>query len=272
MTLTQDIITLSPIFPYHYPVMKEEISHQLAAIEQTHDVRVLYACESGSRAWGFASPDSDFDVRFIYLQPRDNYLSIHERRDVIELPVNEVLDVNGWDIRKALQLFLKSNAPLYEWLQSPIVYKEHSGFAAELRELMPKYFSRRAGCHHYLSMARNTFENDLQAPQVKLKKYFYALRPALACRWILKNQTVPPMEFGQLRTLVTDAGWQQAVDDLLNRKKKAGEKEFIDPIPKFQEWIAATIAECKEEADALTAVTRDTDQLDQIFRKYVEVI
>lgn len=252
--------------------MKQEICHQIAAIEQTHGIRVLYACESGSRAWGFASPDSDFDVRFIYLQPRENYLSIREKRDVIELPVNEVLDVNGWDIRKALQLFLKSNAPLYEWLQSPIVYKEHSDFAAELRGLMSKYFSHRAGCHHYLSMARNTFENDLQGEQVKLKKYFYALRPALACRWILKNQTVPPMEFGHLRTLITDISWQQAVDDLLNRKKAAGEKELIEPIPELQEWIATTIAECKEEADALTAITRDTEQLDQIFRSSIEGI
>ena len=252
--------------------MNEEITHQIATIEQTHGVRVLYACESGSRAWGFASPDSDFDVRFIYLQPRENYLSIREKRDVIELPAGEELDVNGWDIRKALQLFLKANAPLYEWLQSPIVYKEQSGFAAELRELMSKYFSHRAGCHHYLSMARNTFENDLQAPQVKLKKYFYALRPILACRWILEKQEVPPMEFGRLRTLITDTSWQQSVDELLNRKTAAGEKELIHPIPSLQAWIAATMADCKEQADALTTVTRDTEQLDEVFRKYIEAV
>lgn len=251
--------------------MKQDIELQIATIEQTHGVRVLYACESGSRAWGFASPDSDYDVRFLYIRPWDNYLSIHERRDVIELPVNEVLDINGWDIRKALQLFFKSNAPLFEWLQSPIVYKELTGFAAELRELMQVYFSHRAGCHHYLSMTRNTFENDLQGTEVKLKKYFYALRPTLACRWILEKRTVPPMEFNKLRTLVTDAGWQHTVDELLERKKKAGEKELIEPIPELQEWIAATMAECKEQADALTAFTQGTNQLDRIFRKYIEV-
>lgn len=252
--------------------MKEQIIHQLTSLEHTHGVHILYACESGSRAWGFASPDSDYDVRFIYLQPRNNYLSIHERRDVIELPVNEVLDVNGWDLRKALRLLLKSNAPLYEWLQSPIVYKEQSSFAEEMRALMPTYFSHRAGCHHYLSMARNTFENDLQEPKVKLKKYFYALRPALACRWILEKRAVPPMEFGQLRTLITDSRWQQTVDGLLERKKKAAEKELIEPISALQEWIAATLAECKEQADPLTAITRDTEQLDQLFRKYIEVV
>jgi predicted nucleotidyltransferase len=252
--------------------MNQVIDPQIAAIEQAYDVRVLYACESGSRAWGFASPDSDYDVRFIYLQPRDNYLSIHERRDVIELPVNEVLDVNGWDIRKALQLFLKSNAPLYEWLQSPIVYKEQGGFAAELRGLMSVYFSHRSGCHHYLSMTRNTFENDLQGPEVKLKKYFYALRPALACRWILEKQEVPPMEFHRLRTLEGDKGWQHAVDELLERKAKAGEKEMIAPIALFQEWIEATLGACKAKADAITAMTPGAGPLDQLFRKYIDIV
>ena len=256
---------------YHYRKMKQEIDQQIAVIEQTYGVQVLYACESGSRAWGFASPDSDFDVRFIYLQPRDNYLSIHDRRDVIELPVNEILDVNGWDIRKTLQLFLKSNGPLYEWLQSPIVYQVNSAFAAELRGLMSAYFSHRAGCHHYLSMTRNTFENDLQGAEVRLKRYFYALRPALACRWILEKQEVPPMEFHRLRTLERDSAWQQAVNDLLEQKAKSGEKQMIAPIALFQQWIEATIATCKVKADGLSAITHGTEQLDQLFRKYIVV-
>jgi hypothetical protein len=181
--------------------MTDLIQQKINNIEHNNQVRVLFACESGSRAWGFASPDSDYDVRFIYMQPRDNYLSIREQKDVIELPVTQELDVNGWDIRKALQLFLKSNGPLYEWLQSPIIYKEETGFANELRGLMHNYFSLRAGCHHYFSMARNTFESDLQGELVKLKKYFYALRPALACTWIIDRSSVPPMEFRVLRTI-----------------------------------------------------------------------
>ncbi len=249
--------------------MKQDIETELKAIEIKHSVRVLFACESGSRAWGFASPDSDYDVRFIYTQPKEHYLSIRERRDVIELPVNEILDVTGWDIRKALQLFLKSNGPLYEWLQSPIIYKEATDFAGELRRLMPAYFSLRAGCHHYLSMTRNTFEYDLQGEQVKLKKYFYALRPALACRWILQKKTVPPMEFQKLRKLEGDADWQAAVDGLLEQKKKAPEKATIASIPILQQWIALTLAECKTQADALPALTKDTDQLDELFRKYI---
>lgn len=249
--------------------MKELIDQEIGAIERDNRVRVLFACESGSRAWGFASPDSDYDVRFIYAQPKDNYLSIRERKDTIELPVNQDLDINGWDIRKALQLFLKSNAPLYEWLQSPIIYKETSEFSRELRGLMPAFFSNRAGCHHYLSMTRNTFENDLQGEQVKLKRYFYALRSLLAGLWIVEKKSVPPMEFAQLRTLNTDHDWNESVNALLMEKKVANEKTLISPVALLQEWIEKTLVDCKEKADTLEPVKHDTFLLDGLFRRYI---
>ncbi len=179
--------------------MKEIILQKLAELEKTENIKILYACESGSRAWGFASHDSDFDVRFIYARNVNHYLSIAEMSDVVGIPVDEVLDIGGWDLKKALKLFLKSNGPLYEWLQSPIVYRQDNAFAEEMRSLMPTYFSLRSGGNHYLSMANNTLRDDLQGEQVKLKRYFYALRPALACQWIVERQTVPPMEFDQLR-------------------------------------------------------------------------
>jgi predicted nucleotidyltransferase len=249
--------------------MKATILEQLVSIEQM-PVRILYACESGSRAWGFPSPDSDFDVRFIYAQPRDHYLSIRDRKDTVELPVNPILDVNGWDIRKALQLFLKSNSPLYEWLQSPIVYREGPGLAAELRRLMPDYYSQRAGCHHYLAMAYNALTNDLRADHVPLKKYFYALRPTLACGWILEKRTVPPMEFPVLRTLVPDRRWNETVDNLLEQKAKADEKALIPLVPVLQDWLVATLTEYKRRAEALAPVKHDSEQLDALFRKYVD--
>src|SRR5688572_12611281 len=164
--------------------MKEIIFEKLKSIEHQFDVKILYACESGSRAWGFASPDSDYDVRFIYVHKMDYYLSIDEQRDVIELPINDVLDINGWELRKALRLFRKSNAPLYEWLQSPIVYAADPGFVDGLKSLMSGIFSARAGMHHYLSMAKSVFDSELSGEMVKLKKYFYALRPILAAMWI----------------------------------------------------------------------------------------
>src|ERR1041385_3130769 len=122
--------------------MDNIIKQRLSSIELNSNVQVLFAAESGSRAWGFPSPDSDYDARFIYVHPKDYYLSIDDQRDVLEMPVDGVLDINGWDIRKALKLFAKSNAPLFEWLQSPIVYKSDDGFHKALVELMPLYFNR----------------------------------------------------------------------------------------------------------------------------------
>lgn len=195
--------------------MLSEIQAKLRELENQHSVRILFACESGSRAWGFPSADSDYDVRFIYAHAADWYLTIDDHKDFIEIPVNEVLDINGWDIRKALRLFRNSNAPLYEWLQSPIVYRQNDAFTENIKELMHTYFSLRAGMHHYLSMARNAFA-DLQADEVRIKKYFYCLRPLLAATWIADKQQLPPMEFPVLRSLITDDKLQMEIDNLLH--------------------------------------------------------
>ena len=161
--------------------MRETIIAKLEEIEKTKDVRILFAAESGSRAWGFASPDSDYDVRFIYMHPRDYYLKLEKIRDVIELPINELLDINGWDLNKTLRLLHSSNPTIFEWLTSPIVYKE-TPFAGEFRPVLKRYFSPKKGLNHYLSMAVGTYRGHLQGDTVKAKKYFYALRPILACR------------------------------------------------------------------------------------------
>lgn len=250
--------------------MKETILQKLSELEQQENIKILYACESGSRAWGFASPDSDFDVRFIYTRHIGDYLSIAEMPDVLGLPVNEVLDIGGWDLKKSLKLFLKSNAPLYEWLQSPIIYREDNGFASEMRGLMPSYFSMRSSGNHYLSMAFNTLRDDLQGEIVKLKRYFYALRPALACQWIVEKQTVPPMEFEALRVLISDTKVQNGIDALLEQKKLSGEKVVIAPVALLNEWLGDTLATCRERMPLMPSVKKDTDELNGLFRKYVQ--
>jgi len=250
--------------------MRTTILAKLRELEAQQHIKILYACESGSRAWGFASPDSDFDVRFIYARRADDYLSIAEVRDVIELPINEILDIGGWDIKKALKLFLKSNAPLYEWLQSPIIYFKDDDFVSELHSLMPKYFSPRAGANHYLSMAINTVENDLQKNEVKLKKYFYALRPILACKWIIDKQECPPMEFGILRTLITEIELQTSIDDLLESKSKSDEKALISKIPMMDAWLVRTIEECKIGVLAFEPEKHTVEELNTVFRKYIQ--
>ena len=249
--------------------MKEIILQKLFEFEQSENIKILFACESGSRAWGFASPDSDFDVRFIYARPVNDYLSIADGSDTVGLPVDEVLDISGWDIKKTLKLFLKSNGPLYEWLQSPIIYHQHPGFSDELHGLMPNYFSLRSGANHYLSMAYNTLRDDLQGEMVKMKRYFYALRPALACLWIIEKRSVPPMEFEPLRTLITDPAVQHSIDELMKQKLVADEKALIVPIPLLNEWLTTTLLLCKEQVPLLPATNQNTDELNGFLRKYI---
>ena len=144
--------------------MKHHITEQLSIIEDQYQVKILYACESGSRAWGFASTDSDWDIRFLYIHPLQWYLSVdlETKNDVIELPIKDDLDFSGWDLRKGLKLFYKSNPPLIEWLHSPIVYRDEAGLANRLRMMLGQFYSPRSCFHHYLHMAKGNYREYLK--------------------------------------------------------------------------------------------------------------
>jgi predicted nucleotidyltransferase len=222
------------------PEIRADILHRLAATEREHGVRIVLAIESGSRAWGFASPNSDYDVRFIYARPGDWYLAVdlEERRDVIEYPILDDIDLNGWDVRKALRLFWKSNPALVEWIQSPIIYIENGCFAERARALLPQVYARESGMYHYRSMAKTNYREHLRGPQVKLKKYFYVLRPLLAVRWIERYQSAPPIEFGKLLHLIEDqAELCGAIDALLAQKRLTPETGLADPVPLINQFI-----------------------------------
>ena len=166
-------------------------------IEHKEHVKILHCVESGSRAWGFASPDSDYDVRFIYIREPGFYLKLEKTRDVIEWQLDDVYDINGWDIKKALQLLHSSNPTLFEWNNSPIVYKTTPEWNS-LNCLVSEYFCSKSGLHHYLSTAKSNYREYLRTDMVRLKKYFYVVRPLLACRWILDKKCAPPMLFSEL--------------------------------------------------------------------------
>ena len=184
--------------------MKEKILQSLRKIEQDNNIKVLFACETGSRAWGFASPDSDYDVRFIYMHNKDWYLSLNEQKDSIELMLdNGELDITGWDLRKSLRLLKKSNISLFERFKSPEIYLNNNLFISELNDISDNYFSSISGMHHYLNMAKGFYEKCMENNTVKLKSYFYALRSALSCIWIMKNKSMPPIEFSKLIYLFT---------------------------------------------------------------------
>lgn len=220
--------------------VQQEVRDRLRRAESEHDVKVLLAIESGSRAWGFASPNSDYDARFIYVNRPEWYLSVglEEQRDVIEYPIIDDMDINGWDLRKALRLFWKSNPGFVEWIQSNIIY-EHAGFFHErVKELLPQVYSVETGIYHYRSMAKTNYRGYLQAPEVPLKKYFYVLRPLLSVRWLEQVGTPAPIEFDKLRRVIErEPGLKQAIDDLLAIKRASPEMGLSPQIIPIQQFI-----------------------------------
>lgn len=231
------------------PTIRAEILDKLKAVEVDHGVRVLYACESGSRGWGFASPDSDYDVRFIYVRPVRDYLRVEPMRDVIEEVPGPVFDVNGWELRKALQLLAKGNATLVEWLSSPVVYREDEAFVGRLREVAAAVYQPIRSFHHYAAMGRGNFREYLKGEQVRAKKYLYVLRPLLAAKWVLERPDAPPMAFETLvRALVHDPAVLSDIEALLALKRHSGEQEWLPARPVLNEFLGRLMKELEAEA------------------------
>ncbi len=227
------------------PDIHADIMARLARTERTEGVRILLAVESGSRAWGFHSPNSDYDVRFIYTRAPDWYLAVdmEERRDVIEYPIVDDIDLNGWDVRKALRLFWKSNPALIEWIQSPIIYMEQGAFAPGARALMDQVYSVERGMYHYRSMAKTNYLTHLRADMVPMKKYFYVLRPLLAVRWLERYGRAAPIEFGKLLHLIDDQPQlTEAIDELLRKKRNAPEMGLSAPVALLHSFIEQELA------------------------------
>jgi predicted nucleotidyltransferase len=200
---------------------REIIESKLSDIEGAENVRILLAVESGSRAWGFPSPDSDYDVRFVYVRTMDWYLSIDPRRDVIELPMDGDFDVNGWDLRKALQLLIKSNPVLLEWLRSPILYRGDRAVMQRLAELGNRTAYFKPSIFHYLHLCQSQYARFIEEKEtVQLKKYFYCLRPALALMWLRTNRDrAVPMSLTELREgLNLSSELSRFFDQLIVRK------------------------------------------------------
>ena len=248
----------------------DEIRQRLAAIEQEESVSIFYACESGSRAWGFPSANSDYDVRFLYVRKPDWYLSIdvEDQRDVIERPILDEYDVNGWDLRKALKLLRKSNPPLLEWLNSPIIYSEDSSISARFKALVPHCYSPIACTYHYLQMAKGNFREYLKGDTVSVKKYFYVLRPLLAIQWIEQSNEVVPTEFGVLvNNLIPVGNLRDEIESLIERKKLGDELKREPRIETISHFIESEMTRLsdkiidkrddKPSMDVLNAVFRD---------------
>lgn len=233
------------------------IRSKLDEIAREEDVTILLAIESGSRAWGFHSTDSDYDVRFIYARPVDWHLRVHPGRDVIERPVSDELDLSGWDLRKTLGLILGSNAVALEWLQSPITYVEVPGFRDALTGFAQTALRRKPVQWHYRRLAERQMERPNNPDgSLRLKRYFYLIRPVLALRWLRLHPglATPPMD---MATLMAEcdlpAPLQQTILDLIERKKTLTERDDLRTTPDDTDaLIKAELAFTMAELQAAT--------------------
>ena len=247
--------------------IRKKIEDQLRDIENEFDVRILYACESGSRAWGFPSADSDYDVRFIYVHKRDWYLRVDNARlrDVIEKPIDDELDVSGWELRKALNLLKKSNPALIEWINSPIIYQKDDRFHSAVKELITEYCSPKACFHHYSHMANGNNRSYLKGDVVRIKKYFYVLRPVLAMKWIEKDLGIVPTEFEKLlNAVVDDAHLHTEIKNLLEQKKAGFESKDMPRIHAISDFI-------DDELDRFETLNEDFDVSSSTFTQLNEL-
>jgi len=250
--------------------VRARIGVELDRIEREQNVRILLAAESGSRAWRFASPDSDYDVRFIYVRRLEDYVSIETPRDVIERPLDAVLDINGWDLRKALHLMMKSNAVLLEWLSSPVRYRADDDACRRLGELARADADLAALAFHYDRLARGAWSPDPgeQTP-IRLKSYFYALRPALALRWLRERKSAPPMDLpGLLTGVAPSQAIQTAIGELLEMKMRSSEAAIIERWPVIEAFLSDTLA-VPAEPPRPRALAESRARADRLLRREV---
>ncbi|QBX06787.1 nucleotidyltransferase [Burkholderia phage BcepSaruman] len=262
-----------------YETMDARIKDALDHVERTQGVKILMAVESGSRAWGFESPDSDYDVRFIYVRAFNEYLTVRERRDVLDChtqgfkdclkgtPMDHPdLDLVGWDVKKVLALMQKSNPQLLEWINSPVVYRGNHAAVDDLYVLAHKMLRARPVIQHYLHMAKGNYREYLRTPMVRYKKYLYVIRPLLAARWMLERLDPPPVRFDVLNAAVGDEGLGEPLARLLEVKRRSGEAELHPADPALNLWIEDAIRDIE---DALAYVMEGPDHgldLDAEFR------
>ena len=248
--------------------VEQQIQAKLDSLQSELDCRLLLAVESGSRAWGYASTTSDYDVRCIYYFPAHRYLSVRAPRDTVEWELNDIFDINGWDLRKTLGLVLKANLTVYEWANSPIVYRD-SPWLDEFRSLILNALQPTRLASRYLGMAASTIQRYLSGEEVPYKQYFYALRPLLAARWVLQHSTPAPVPFADLRHLLPDH-MQGVTDELLMLRNNSTEKACGPANTFANDFILRELATLDDLVQAMPKSPEpDISPLDDFFRHVV---
>lgn len=255
--------------------MNEKVRTELDFIENNYDVRIVFACESGSRSWGFESPDSDYDVRFVYVRPIKDYLRLDKVRDVIEWPRIDDLDVNGWDLTKFLTLMRASNPTVFEWLGSPIVYHEDSHWNL-VRRASHDCFSPLKSAHHYLGMATHNYNEHMKRDSVRPKKVLYVIRAILACRHVTKSFSVPPVSFSKLADEWLEHEMTPFVNNLLDLKRSEAEDFTISHdshallFDKCKRWAAESLETLNQDVLSLRRTEKCRwDDLNDVFWSFL---
>lgn len=250
--------------------MRNAIENELDLLSAVRDVNVLVAVESGSRAWGIASRDSDYDVRFVYVRPVDEYLRLKETRDTMNWRLDETLDIVGWDLQKLMRLLRGSNPTVFEWLSSPIVYRESDSFEA-VREIAANCFSPKASAFHYIGMARGELKHISRDNTVSIKTYLYAIRAILAARWTLDEGVPAPLLLDDLASAKLEADMVPMLERLVKVKASMADKATISRCGALDLWIESEIEKLTKKSCALPSLKRiPWEELDKVFLSIVK--
>lgn len=258
--------------------IKTYIRAKLDALAKEHNVRIIHAVESGSRAWGFPSKNSDYDVRFIYARDLDHYLSVDRKRDVIETPIihDEFLgvdfDMNGWDVKKAIYLALRGNAVVNEWLTSPIQYIYDQQCHSDLQDFVSETADLRAYFHFYRNYMKepwNSYSRE-NAEQIKIKHYCYVLRCALSLEWLETRKTPPPMDVPSLlKDIKLDETLRSEIALLISSKAGSVEADIMPRNTVLDNFIDSAINEERERPSKDEQEERHIDKANGLFKKIV---
>lgn len=229
---------------------------------------MLFSCESGSRAWGFPSQDSDYDIRFVYVQKNEKYLSVSEVQEDLQFPIYDDLDVYGWDLRKVLRLLLKCNVTPYEWIQSPIIYKENDSFLKSFRSLLLDYYCERSHANHYLGLVNGRLL-QLDKEKMSLKSFFYILRGLLSAKWNVKFRFYAPMELEPLLELLP-MELKDKVDRLREIKSNVDESYVFELDDYLKDYFVEEYNAIALTIKELPKVSRNNEKLDFYFRTILD--
>lgn len=244
--------------------MIQTIQNKLREIEKDKDIKILFAIESGSRGWGFSSTDSDYDVRFIYTRSLNDYLKINLDDDFLDYPINDELDINGWDLKKFFKLLYASNATPFEWIQSPIYYTKDACVINEINNILPSFFCQQTLMHHYLGLVKKKIE-QLQVEDIKLKNLFYVVRSLLAAKYSLVKEKYPPMQFDALVFLIEDEAILNELMMLRDKKKEVTESYTIKISSKLKNYIYNLYVELSSASKVKSKGAFDENLINQTY-------